>query len=68
MPGHDDGIALQLFSAARCFRSEFRREIFAFAATICSARDGLFRGARLFGFTSVPADGMSGSVGCIESS
>jgi hypothetical protein len=60
-------IALQLFSAARCFRSEFRREIFAFAATICSARDGLFRGARLFGFASVPADGMSGSVGCIES-
>ena len=42
------GYATQLFSAARCFRSEFRREIFAFAASTCSALDGLFRACSAF--------------------
>jgi hypothetical protein len=56
---------LQPFSAARCFRSEFRREIFAFTALIRSARVNGFRVGRLWAFASGRADGISGNEGWI---
>jgi len=65
-PAMTTNIAVQLFSAARCFRRELRREIFALAATICSARDGRFRDASLSTFASAPTDGISGKVGWID--
>jgi hypothetical protein len=56
---------LQPFNAARCFRSEFRREIFALAAPINSARVNRFRGGRLWAFAFELDDGISGKEGWI---
>jgi hypothetical protein len=55
------------FNAARCFRSEFRREIFAFAASSCPVFERLVRNGRSCGFFPLPADGIRGWVGCIVS-
>ena len=55
------------FNAARCFRSEFRREIFAFAASSCPAFERLVRDGRSCGLFPLPADGIRGWVGCIVS-
>jgi hypothetical protein len=43
-----------------------RREIFALAVSTCSALDGLAGSEWRCGFTSLPASGISGWVGCIE--
>jgi hypothetical protein len=58
--------AAQLFMAARCFRNEFRREIFAFVAYTGSCFDEIAGGGRLCRLSSVPAKGINGWVACIS--